>query len=59
MVDEFPTVTETKKVIQHLSSGKAPDTDAIPAEKINRKVMNRNWRNQKANPALKTKTGNK
>ena len=25
----------------------------------NRKAMNRNWRNQKANPALKTKTGNK
>ena len=24
-----------------------------------RKVMNRNWSNQKANPALKTKTGNK
>ena len=27
--------------------------------KSNRKVMNRNWKNQKANPALKTKTGNK
>ena len=27
--------------------------------KSNRKVMNRNWCNQKANPALKTKTGNK
>ena len=25
----------------------------------NRKAMYRNWRNQKANPALKTKTGNK
>ena len=25
----------------------------------NRKAMNRNWSNQKANPALKTKTGNK
>ena len=25
----------------------------------NRKAMNRNWCNQKANPALKTKTGNK
>ena len=24
----------------------------------NRKAMNRNWSNQKANPALKTKTGN-
>ena len=29
---EFPTVTETRKVIQHLSSGKAPGADAIPAE---------------------------
>ena len=27
--------------------------------KGNRKTMNRNWINQKANPALKTKTGNK
>ena len=25
----------------------------------NRKAMERNWGNQKANPALKTKTGNK
>ena len=25
--------------------------------KSNRKAMNRNWSNQKANPALKTKTG--
>ena len=30
-IDEFPTVTE-RKAIQHLSSGKAPGTDAIPAE---------------------------
>ena len=27
--------------------------------KSNRKAMNRNWINQKANPALKTKAGNK
>ena len=27
--------------------------------KSKRKAMNRNWGNQKANPALKTKTGNK
>ena len=32
MLDEFPTVTETRKAIQHLSSGQAPGTDAIPAE---------------------------
>ena len=30
--DEFPNVTETRKAIQHLSSGKAPGTDTIPAE---------------------------
>ena len=29
----------------------------IPKSK--RKAMNRNWSNQKANPALKTKAGNK
>ena len=27
--------------------------------KSNRKAMNRNWSNQKTNPALKTKAGNK
>ena len=27
--------------------------------KSNRKAMNRNWSNQNANPALKTKAGNK
>ena len=29
------------------------------ANKSSRKAMNKNWSNQKANPALKTKTGNK
>ena len=32
LLDEFPTVTETRKAIQYLSSGRAPGTDAIPAE---------------------------
>ena len=32
LLDEFPTVTETRKAIQHLSSGKASGTDAFPAE---------------------------
>ena len=31
----------------------------IVFEKSNRKAMNRNWNNQKANRALKAKTGNK
>ena len=33
--------------------------DQYPSEKSNRKALNRHWSNQKANPALKTKTGNK
>ena len=32
LLDEFPTVTETRKAILHLYSGKAPGTYAIPAE---------------------------
>ena len=31
-LNEFPTVMETKKAIQHLSSGKAPGAGAISAE---------------------------
>ena len=33
--------------------------DSMLAIEINGKAMNRNWSNQKANPALKTKAGNK
>ena len=32
LFDEFPTVPETVKAIKLLSSGKAPGSDAIPAE---------------------------
>ena len=32
LLDEFPTVSETVKAITFLSSGKAPGSDAIPAE---------------------------
>ena len=32
LLDEFPTVAETVKVIKRLSSGKAPGSDAIPVE---------------------------
>ena len=32
LLDEFPPVTETTKAIQHLSSGNAPGSDAIPTE---------------------------
>ena len=31
-LDEFHPITETRKAIQHLSSGKAPGVDAIPVE---------------------------
>ena len=32
LLDELPTVSETVKAIKLLSSGKAPRSDAIPAE---------------------------
>ena len=32
---------------------------SLEENKNNRKAMNRNWSNQKPNPALKTKMGNK
>ena len=32
LLDELPTVSETMKAIKLLSSGKAPESDAIPAE---------------------------
>ena len=32
LLDDFPTVAETVKAIKLLSSGKAPGSDAIPAE---------------------------
>ena len=32
MLDEILTVVETMKAIQHVSSGKAPGADAIPAK---------------------------
>ena len=32
LLDEFPTVTETRKATQHLSSDKDQGTDAIPAK---------------------------
>ena len=32
LLDEFPTISETVEAIKLLSSGKAPGSDAIPAE---------------------------
>ena len=36
LLDEFPTVIETRKAVQQLSSGKAPCADAIPAEVVHK-----------------------
>ena len=46
------------------SMSAAPKLALVPASRYycdvsKRKAMNRNWGNQKANPALKTKVGNK
>ena len=32
LLDNFPTVSETRKIILHMSSGKSPGADAIPAD---------------------------
>ena len=32
LLDEFPTIRETRKAIENLFSGKAPGADAIPVE---------------------------
>ena len=32
LLDEFPTVMETRKAVQQLSSGKGPGADAVPVE---------------------------
>ena len=53
-------VSPTAKVIRRRDLGlKSHPKDWRIRGKSNRKAMNRNWSNQKANPALKTKTGNK
>ena len=40
LLDEFPTVTETTKAIQHLSSGKAPGSDIILRDLLSGKSTN-------------------
>ena len=40
----------------YLKTSFSPKPNSI---QINRKAMNRNWSNKKANPGLKTRTGNK
>ena len=46
----------TSKILYHM---KIKVCKIPPGGESNRKAMNRNWSNQKANPALKTKAGNK
>ena len=43
-----------QKLIQ---ASKIEIIEMVDSHKSNRKAMNRNWSNQKANPTLKTKTG--
>ena len=55
----FVMLNQTRLSISNVIH-KNPNSPVVPNGcKSNRKAMNRNWSNQKANPALKTKTGNK
>ena len=47
---------------RHVTQGERDSLNQVSESHINiskRKAMNRNWYNQKANPALNTKAGNK
>ena len=60
----FPTPRPPKRGTSYRGSssrgrGGGPSHRGASSSKSNRKAMNRNWSNQKANPALKTKAGNK
>ena len=60
--DKLEAVTEFCYLWDMLSAGGGCELAAVTqciCDKSNRKAMNRNWSNQKANPALKPKTGNK
>ena len=61
---EKPRIVKSKPVIVNLKTRFRVETydcrlivhlASMKLEKSNRKAMNRNWSNQKANPALKTK----
>ena len=45
--------------VRNIKAHSVIDTPPWTLNKSNRKAMNRNWSNQKANPNLKTKGGNK
>ena len=63
--EHYRKIKKPKKIdtflYQHFKrTGHSPDNVLVQSvEKRNRKAMKRNWSNQKANPALKTKAGNK
>ena len=63
IVQTICIVSDTVKMTHSVSANFYSGTDnrlvMIKRSKSNRKAMNRNWSKQKANPALKTKTGNK
>ena len=59
---DLPSIFQDKSVTSSIPDyfqTSEPPIICYNYNKSNRKAMNRNWSNQKANPALKTKTGNK
>ena len=57
---DFETCSFRSDIDDLSGKTKMPELDGkIMDNTSNRKAMNRNWGNQKANPALKPKTGNK
>ena len=62
MEDIVVTKEGVTKLLKGLNPSKALGPDELHSRVLkesNRKAMNKNWSNQKANSALKTKTGNK
>ena len=55
----FVTLLSALCAFSHGNERGIPCCKSSLTHKSNRKAMNRNWRNQKSNPALKTKAGNK
>ena len=57
----YTGIPRAERICGHRNSRDIEDEDhfVLICSKSNRKAMNKNWGNQKTNPALKTKTGNK
>ena len=56
---KFHEIPKIQKIINTLGFVAVRVVVEYPYNESNRKAMNRNWSNQKANPAPKTKAGNK